>query len=278
MSAARRIAATLENRLQRTPTPALASLPALAAAIRRSDRRADLPTPWAALVRYDPLVPMYRIPPGTPDSEAAVAAQVLLAIADRLRRLTTAYAQWQQFDAPAFFDLSVEQTARLVRIVERVTSVNVTIYMDQLLPSFAAAASLWQLEFRPAYWETHSRLMGESEPPVVRTPLPECNAALIAAWTRAVAGITLARRLLDDEIGFWAANGAGEERNRYRAAWQTDPAPGLDPALLTTLDQAPTLTLAVDFSLPAARQPGRLRRLHRLQLRRRAGRLRARSA
>lgn len=148
MSAARQQPSPDLNPTARTETPGPVSLPALAAALRRSERRAQLAAPWSAMVRYDPLVPMYRIPVGAPEEEATAAAHVLLAIADRLRRLTTAYHEWQQFDASAFFDLSDAQSARLVHISERVTTVHVTFYADQLLPSFAQAASFWQQEFR----------------------------------------------------------------------------------------------------------------------------------
>lgn len=278
MRPVRRPAATPMIRLQRTPVPALASLPALATALRHRDHRQELPTPWATLVRYDPLVPMYRIPPGSPEAEAAAASQVLPVVADRLRRLTTAYAEWHEFDAPAFFDLSVAQTLRLVRIVERVTTVHVTFYADQLLPSFAAAVAYWQQEFRPAHWEgPRNGVDGRAtRDAATAAHYAACMAEMASAWERAMTTVALARRLLRDEIGFWAANGAGEERNRYRDAWAR--APGSLPLALPALDRIPTLTLTVDFPLPAARQPGRLRRLHRLQLRRRAGRLRARSA
>jgi hypothetical protein len=60
-----------------------------------------------------------------------------------------------------------------------------------------------------------------------------------------------------------AAGGGSEERARWRWAWARPAALGVAPALLPALDDVPTLTLAVDFPLPAARQPGRLRRLRR---------------
>lgn len=256
-----------------------ASLPALAAALRRSDRREHLPAPWHSLMRYDPLAPMYRIPAGAVEAEAGAAVHVLLAVADRLRRLTTAYGEWEQFDASAFFDLSHARTERLVHIAERVTTVHVTVYTDQLLPAFAKAAAYWQQEFRPTYWELRGQLAnGHHIEPVSEPFTLEVAPTMAALWQEALLTLRHTRRLLGDEIGFWAANGAGEERGRHRAAWQHEPAPGLDAALLPSLEELPTLTLAIDFPLPAARQPGRLRRLQRLQLRRRAGRLRARSA
>ena len=84
---------------------------------------------------------------------------------------------------------------------------------------------------------------------------------MIEHWQKLDAVIRATRVLLDNEISFWAANGSSDERARWRWAWANDPAPGVDGGLLPPLAQISTLTLAVDFPLPAYRQPGRRRRL-----------------
>lgn len=240
----------------------LTSTPALAAALRQSRRGRELPGSMQRVLAGDPLVQMYRVPAGTPDEEAQAAAHVLLAVADRLRRLSRAYGEWSQFDACAYFDLSEAQTARLVRVAERVTTVHVTFFADLLLPSFQVAESYWQEQFRPCYRDLHLHLRNGSAPlePVMAF-VDHCRPQMVEHWSRLVAVVEQARTLLDDELGYWAANGGDEERDRWRRFWQTEPAPGLDADLLPDLRTIPTLTLAVDFPLPASRQPGRLRRL-----------------
>lgn len=255
----------------------LASTPALAAALRQGGRGRELPGPMRSVLRGDPLVQMYRIPAGTADDEAQAAAHVMLAVADRLRRLSNAYGEWRQFDACAYFDLTEAQTARLVRVVERVTTVHVTFFADLLLPSFQAAEAFWQEHYRPCYRQLQRHLYNGRAPlePVMAFA-DHCQPQMIDHWQRLLAVIAQARSLLDDELGFWAANGGGEERARWRRIWQVPPAPGVDAALLPDLHTLPTLTLAVDFPLPISRQPGRLRRL-RAHRARRGGRRRAQS-
>src|SRR4029079_18100240 len=82
------------------------------------------------------LVPMYQVPDGADGEEAVAAAHVVSAISERLRRLATAYAEWDTFDAPAYFDLSEAHSADMVRLVERVSTVHVVFFADLLLPSF----------------------------------------------------------------------------------------------------------------------------------------------
>jgi len=277
-----------------TGHPALASTPALAAALRRTQRRLALPEPLAVLLRRNPLVQMYRIPAGdagaigdaatenaaTEDvtTEAQAAAHVLLAVAERLRRLAAAYGEWTEFDVEAYFDLSVTQAARLVHVVERVSTVHVVFYADQLLPAFQTAAACWQTDFRPAYLALRRVLQADRAPRTAALAYADRSLPrMVARWERLVQVVQATRAVLSDELGYWAANGSDEERAQWRWAWPLDPAPGLPDALLPSLSQTPTLTLAVDFALPAYRQPGRLRRLRRLQARRGQGWLRARS-
>jgi hypothetical protein len=86
-------------------------------------------------------------------------------------------------------------------------------------------------------------------------------------WQHLVAVIRQAREYLAQDAGFLATNSAGEERSRWRLAWQTATPPGLLPVLAPALAETPTLTLSVEFPLPAYRQPGRLQRLRRARQR-----------
>lgn len=253
----------VNNHPPHTPV-VLSSAPALAAAIRRTHRRQELATPVRTLLRYDPPVPMYRVAPQTDDvaAEAHAAVHMLLAVADRLRRLREAYAAWRQFDASAYFDLTEAQAARLVRVEERVTMVHVVFWTDALLPSFQRAEAFWQEDFRPHYLDLRAHLrQGNAPLAPVMVFADRSQPEMIAAWQRLAAVIHTARGLLGDDIRFWAANGAGDERARWRWAWDGEPAPGLAPELLPAAAQPPTLTLSIDFPLPAYRQPGRRRRL-----------------
>ncbi len=239
----------------------LTSTPALGAAMRTMRGR-ELPGPMRRVLRGDPLVQMYRVPAGSVGEEAQAAAHVLLAVADRLRRLNSAYGEWSLFDTSAYFDLTEAQTARLVRVVERVTIVHVTFFADLLLPSFQAAEAFWQEQYRPCYRDLHRYLRaGEAPLGPVTAFADHCQPQMVGHWNRLLAVVEQTRSLLDDELSFWAAGGGSEERDRWRRVWQLEPAPGVDAALLPDLRDIPTLTLAIDFPLPAHRQPGRLRRL-----------------
>jgi hypothetical protein len=232
----------------------------------------------------DGLVQMYRISSGqttTVGEEAQAAAHVLVAVADRLRRLSSAYGEWGRFDAEAYFDLSEAQATRLVRVVERVSTVHVTFFADLLLPAYQAAEVFWQESYRPQYRLLRTQLRNGGAQQSLLDPVmafaDHCQPQMVDHWTRLIQTIEQTRRLLGDEVGFWAANGSAEERACWQWAWQQPPAPGVAPGLLPELPAIPTLTLAVDFPLPAYRQPGRLRRLRLSQARRPLGRSRPRS-
>lgn len=245
----------------------ICSTPALAAAIRRTHKRMEIPGAMRTLLRHNPVVQMYHVSAGSVgnqsvEHEAQSAAHMLMAVAERLRRLRSAYGAWRSFDACAYFDLTEVQTNRLVHISERVTMVHVVFFADVLLPSFQIAEAFWQESYRPDYLELRSHLrVGERPLEPVMTFADRSQPQMIEHWQRLVAVIRATRALLDNEISFWAANGSSDERARWRWAWATEPAPGIHPALLPPLAQTPTLTLAVDFPLPTYRQPGRRRRL-----------------
>lgn len=140
--------------------------------------------------------------------------------------------------------------------------VHVVFYADALLPSFQRAEAFWQENFRPQYLELRNHLRNGNRPlePVMAFA-DRSQPQMLEHWQRLLATIRATRTLLDNELGFWAANGSNDERARWRWAWAVDPAPGIDAQLLPNLTQTPTLTLATDFPLPIYRQPGRRRRL-----------------
>ena len=251
-----------------TSTLLLSSSPAFAAALR-----AMLPThaDFAALWQSpSELVPMYRINGAHLTSEIDAASRVLGEVVERMRRLNDAYGEWQLFDIPAYFDLTESQSASLVRISERVSTVHVTFYADLLLPTFQQSLAYWSQTFAPAYQQ-----MGQSADAYTRF-LTEVQPAMIEQWQRLLQVITQSRKLLLEDVSFLAANGGQEERAQWRHWWERPPAPGLDPRLTPDLGQLPTLTLSLDFPLPAHRQPHRLRRLRRNRNRRRFERRRMR--
>ena len=245
------------------------------------------------------------------NEEAQAAATIVGDVAERLRRLGTAYGEWKHFDAPAYFDIPQPQADLLLTVVERVSSVYVHFQMDLLLPSFSAAESYWANHFAPAYhaaniahlgrdelvdgWEigprsthrTNGNHVGKSLNGADVALLPSSNKnafvhdffaevrpAMLSHWQRLMAVIQAARRILVDDIGYLTTNGGEDERNRYYQHWQSEPAPGLPAELCPALEDIPTLSLTFTFPLPVHRQSGRLRRLrtNRERNRRRKGR------
>jgi hypothetical protein len=206
------------------------------------------------------LVPMYRIDARSAQAEAAAAAKVASEIAERLRRLASAYEAWAAFEPGPYFDLRPAQTALLVRVTERVSTVHVAFAVDALLPSFQAAVEA-----------------GIALPPTIRPGDSGDDGAwtqVAHRWQHLQAVLAQARQLLADDIGYLATNAAEEERNRWRPYWRDRCAGMLGNQGLATV---PSLTLATEFPLPAARQPHRLRRMrkaweHRRRSRRSPGR------
>ncbi|MEZ4862210.1 MAG: hypothetical protein R3C14_12915 [Caldilineaceae bacterium] len=244
---------------------ALSSIPALAVALRTmaTDLFAYAPDLWS---RSTQLAPMYRVhsSPAQAEStaeavqrEASAASQVISEVVERLHRLVDAYGEWQHFDASAYFDLLPEQTAQLIHLVERVSTVHVIFHSDLLLPSFHQAVHYWQAHFAPAYHQL------QLEPTFYQDFLQTKQPTMIARWRQACQVADQTRALLLEDVGFLAANGAQEERLRWRSWWEEDAIKGIDTALLPQWRDVPTVTLSLDFPLPAFRQPGRIRRLRR---------------
>ncbi|MFZ1752573.1 MAG: hypothetical protein WBO46_25755 [Caldilineaceae bacterium] len=244
------------------------SLPGLAAGIRQTDRFA-LPVSVASLFEKSPLVPVYQIEEGTVEREISAAAETIGVVADKLRRLVSAYGEWRTFDAPAYFDLYPEQTALLLHISERVSTVHVTFYADLLLPAFRRTERVWAEEFFPAYQAASPFTRPGKRSSVYNEHFAEMDQPkLLAYWERLWAVVNGTRQILSDDIGFLASSGGSDERNRWRASWPAHPAAGLDARLLPALDTVPTVTLTMIFPLPIHRQSGRLRRLRRMWERR----------
>lgn len=247
-------------------TVLLSSTPAFAAALRTM-----MPTRFAFCTLWrtpGDLVPMYRISSTNGTSEVDAASRVLGEVVERMRRLNAAYGEWQQFDIPAYFDLTESQSACLVRISERVSTVHVTFYADLLLPSFQQLLHDWSQTFVPAY----DRMSQSAED--YSTFLTVVQPAFSEQWLALLRVVGQCRRQLLEDVSFLAVNGGQEERARWRQWWVRPPAAGLDPRLTPELGQLPTLTLSLDFPLPAHRQPHRLRRLRQSRERRRAERRR----
>lgn len=253
--------------LSATATHLLSSTPAFAAALRTMT-----PTHFARCPLGETpneLAPMYRVNGGNRDgSEVEAAAHVVSEVVDRMRRLSDAYGEWAHFDSPAYFDLSSSQAACLLRVSERVTTVHVTFYADLLLPSFQQLLAYWSETFVPAYDARNQDV------DTYQTFLTLVQPALVDQWQQALTVTMQTRRLLLGDVSFLAINGGQEERTRWRQWWDRPVAPGLDPRLTPALNQLPTLTLSLDFPLPAHRQPHRLRRLRRSRERRRMERRR----
>ncbi len=248
---------------------AITSVPALAAALRQTDLGPSA-RPFRTILRTTPLAPMYRIHGQSAEEEVLAAVYVLAEIAERLRRLGSAYGEWVHFDAGAYFDLTSEQVARLIRISERVSTVHVVFFADLLLPSFQAAEAFWYKRFRPDYHVLQAELVYATEPGGQAVRFYESSQLRMAdRWLRLVEVVDDTRRVLGGDIGFMGANGGEDERARWRHVWERTPALGLAPELAPVLQNIPTLTLSMDFPLPAIRQRGRLRRLRQSRERRR---------
>jgi hypothetical protein len=225
-------------------------MPSLAATLRTLGGAAN-PLPVPAVLEPHLLTPMYRVQHGAVEQEAASAARLVSDLAERLRRLASAYGEWQEFEIEPYFDLYGEQAALLVHVSERVSTVHVTFYADAVLPAFQAAVDYLALNLAPARFQTGAYTAAQ--------------AAMSAHWLRLMDVVQKTREHLAHDAGFLASNGVLEERNRWRSAWQTATPDGLLPVLCPPLGETPTLTLSIEFPLPAYRQPGRLRRLRRAQ-------------
>lgn len=245
-----------------TETRQLCSTVALAAALRQmnSSNINFVPVPLPVSTT---LPPMYRIRNGHLEEEAEAASRLVSEVAERMRRLTAAYGEWHDFDAAAYFDLPREFATDLVRVVERVNTVHVVVFTDLLLPSFQQAATFWATEMIAAY-QTRTTAVS-----AYRHFFEEVQPAMIVAWQQLLTVLAATRARLAEDVGFLTTTAATDERMRWQPLWRSDPVAELDQALAPALPTILTLTLAIDFPLPAQRQPGRIRRLRRNRARQR---------
>jgi len=231
---------------------AVVSVPALAAALRRCEQGNPIP-PAGATLDAQQLVPMYRLAPGTVEDEAHAAAQLVNEVGERMRRLAGAYGEWRLFEAGPYFDLSPAQVALLIHLSERVSTVHAVFFVDPLLPAFQAAHACATATFQRAAAGFDASGLDE----------------MAEQWRRMISVVDLARRHLSEDVAFLSLNAGIEEQERWAVAVPSIPERAL-PWHATGRLALPTLTLAVDFPLPAFRQPGRVRRLRRSHQRRRA--------
>lgn len=196
---------------------------------------------------------MYRLPAGAVAGEAHDAAQLAAEVAERLRRLARAYGEWPLFEPGPYFDLTPAQVATLTRVAERVATVHVVVYLDALLPAFRTVTTF------AASTPAHVGSAEQSE--MVYT-------TLTAHWERMLEVVHAARLHLRDNISFLAHNGAAEEQERWRGVQRGGAGDAVGPWWAMDRHAAPTLTLSIEFPLPAYRQPGRTRRLRRTWQRR----------
>jgi len=196
---------------------------------------------------------MYRLAPGSVEEEAHAAAMLVGAVGERMQRLTQAYGEWQFFEPVPYFDLAPAQVERLTHISERVSTVHAVFFVDPLLPAFQSVYDCAIATFQPNPAGLKAGRLDE----------------LIERWRRLIAVLHLSRRHLSEDVAFLSLNAGIEEQERWAAVAPRRPDRDT-PWHTTGRLMLPTLTLAVEFPLPAFRQSGRLRRLRRSHQRRRA--------
>ncbi len=239
------------------------SVPALAAKMRQIDTCA-LPAPYTEIFNTRSLSPAYLVQNHVGAREVQTAVTTIAQVADKLRRMSRAYGEWQEFDVPAFFDLWPEHAPHLVHVEERISTVSVTFFADLLLPSFQRAEQYWAREFFPAYQTARPPLNTSADSSSFTSHFLDFEQPKMRAyWDKLIAVMGETRRTLWNDIDFLAATAGGEEKTHWQWAWRGEEPPGLDRRLLPPLQQLPTLTLGIEFPLPASRQPGRVRRLRR---------------
>ena len=212
-----------------------------------------------------PLAPAYRVRAGGADEDRArFLARCVNVLADRLARLPRAWGEWDEFDAPAFFDLYPEQAEVLLSIRQTRSAVRVTVYADVLSPAFQEAETYWVEHVVPALHVAQPALFAHAGPAsldgvgeawaemLAREIGPEMERRLY----RAAREIERARGLLYEWglVDFLITSAAWEERYRVAASRNGH----VDARLWERLRLVPTLTLEIAFSLVP--ESARLRR------------------
>lgn len=235
-----------------TPTTTAVSIPALAAALCAWQRGAPV-TPIGEVLQPRLLAPLYRLPAGGIDVESHAAAQLVSEVAERLRRLQHAYGEWRTFEPGPYFDLTPTQASLLTRVTERVATVNVVFYVDALLPAFQATQ---------AYAARFAAYCGSAE------HSDTVAATLASHWRRMLAIVEAVHARLRQDIDFLALSAAAEEQEHWIARQRLSETGNDQPWCARGNHRLPSLTLSIEFPLPAYRQPERKRRLRRIWQRR----------
>ncbi|GIV68518.1 hypothetical protein [Caldilinea sp.] len=231
----------------RAATSTIPSVPALALALHRWRQRIP-PPPVEEALKPPALAPMYRLSAGSVAEEARAAAQLTAEVAERMRRLTRAYGEWRVFEPGPYFDLTPRQVELLTHIVERVSTVHVVFYIDALLPAFQAVQN-YAAEMAPNTGSVEQIEM--------------VHETLLERWRRLLEVIDGARLHLVEDVNFLGLSGAREEQERWLPMARVAGLNGSADWLLAGCRTLPSLTLSIEFPLPAFRQPGRKRRLMR---------------
>lgn len=222
-------------------------MPALALALHRWRQRVS-PPPVDEALKPPALAPMYRLSAGSVAEEARTAAQLTAEVAERMRRLTRAYGEWRVFEPGPYFDLTPRQVELLTHIVERVSTVHVVFHIDVLLPAFQAV-------------QNYAAQMAPNTGSVEQIEM--IHETLLERWRRLLEVIDGARIHLAEDVNFLGLSGAREEQERWLPIEHVASLNGSADWLLAGRRTLPSLTLSIDFPLPAFRQPGRKRRLRR---------------
>ncbi|HHY55165.1 MAG TPA: hypothetical protein GYA08_06980 [Chloroflexi bacterium] len=234
------------------PTTTAVSIPALAVALCAWQKGAPV-APVATALQPRMLAPMYRLVAGSVAAEVQAAVQLVNTVADRLRRLKRAYGEWRTFEPGPYFDLTPAQVTLLTRVTERVATVHVVFYVDALLPAFQETQA-YAARFVPHFGSVEHSDM------VITT--------LASQWRRMLAVVEGVHHDLRHDIDFLALNAAAEEQERWTAARRQSGSSNDPPWCEAAGQRLPSLTLSIEFPLPAFRQPGRKRRLQRTWQRR----------
>jgi hypothetical protein len=170
----------------------------------------------------------------------------------------------------AYFDLTSAQTASLLYLRERVSTVHVRFAVDALLPSFQQALRFWDGQYAPTAARLRQAILSGHPADAPNAEQQHAiQTIMIQHWAKAQAVVTNVRDVLADDIGYLSMRGAGEEQARWQRRWSEANPPDLLHTITPALGQIPSLTLVFDFPLPPSRQPGRMRRMRRHRARRR---------
>lgn len=240
------------------------SVPSLAAHIRNVPREriydsSSLACPAAELVQtYHPskLDTLLDARPSISvlNREADTMAHVLRRLSDHLQRLSHAYAEWQDFDAGAYFDLYPKQTEVLIDIRGTGRMTRITFFGDLMIPRFQLAEHYFVETFAPSY---RAAFPVGREPnrqsPAMQLFRDEVEPEMARRWQHLY---LVAQRLLwtlKNELDYLVVTDGEEEMFNWRPSWHTPGCPELVSGLLPAWESLTTFTMAVQCA-PASRE------------------------